>query len=176
MHGHGRSGGDYRAVSVDGDRHLLASADFGDHEPRRGHGHRGQHARVVPGGRLPGLRLHPLHQIVSNGLFTQDYGGATVVGTFSGTATATSATSAEATLIIPFIGGTGALSNVMGGSGIATVTVEFVSANQDQSQNFTYALSLMGSLEVVPEPSSLALLVSGLVAAVAFFRWSAGSR
>ena len=64
----------------------------------------------------------------------------------------------------------------MGGSGIATVTVEFVSANQDQSQNFTYALSLVGSLEVVPEPSSLALLVSDLVAAAAFFRWSAGSR
>jgi len=64
----------------------------------------------------------------------------------------------------------------MGGSGIATVTVEFVSANPDQSQNFTYALSLVGSLEVVPEPSSLALLVSGLVAAAAFFRWSAGSR
>jgi hypothetical protein len=118
----------------------------------------------------------PLHQIVSNGLFTQDYGGATLVGTFSGTATATSATSAEATLIIPFIEGTGALSNVIGGSGTATVTVEFVSANPDQSQNFTYALSLVGSLEVVPEPSSLALLVSGLVAAAAFFRWSAGSR
>jgi ATP-dependent helicase YprA (DUF1998 family) len=63
----------------------------------------------------------------------------------------------------------------MGGSGIATVTVEFVSANPDQSQNFTYALSLVRSLEVVPEPSSLALLVSGLVAAVAFFRWSAAA-
>jgi len=61
----------------------------------------------------------------------------------------------------------------MGGSGIVT---EFVSANPDQSQNFTYALSLVGSLEVVPEPSSLALLVSDLVAAAAFFRWSAGSR
>jgi hypothetical protein len=79
-------------------------------------------------------------------------------------------------LIIPFIGGTGALSNVMGGSGIVTVTVEFVSANPDQSHNFTYALSLVGSLEVVPEPSSLALRVSGLIAAAAFFRWSAGSR
>jgi hypothetical protein len=89
----------------------------------------------------------PLHQIVSNGLFTQDYGGATLVGTFSGTATATSATSAEATL----------------------------SANPDQSQNFTYALSLVGSLEFVPEPSSLVLLVSGLVVAAAFFRWSAGA-
>jgi hypothetical protein len=64
---------------------------------------------------------------------------------------------------------------VIGGSGTATVTVEFVSANPDQSQNFTYALSLVGSLEVVPEPSSLALLVSGLVAAAAFFRWSAGT-
>jgi hypothetical protein len=116
----------------------------------------------------------PLHQIVSNGLFTQDYGGgATLVGTFSGTATATSATSAEATLLIPFIGGTGALSGVIGGSGTATVTVEFVSTNPDQSQNFTYALSLVGSLEVVPEPSSLALLVNGLVAAAAFFRRSA---
>jgi hypothetical protein len=118
----------------------------------------------------------PLHQIVSNGLFTQDYVGATLVGTFSGTATATSATSAQATLIIRFIGGTGALSNVIGGKGTATVTVEFVGANPDQSQSFTYALSLVGSLEVVPEPSSLTLLVSGLVAAAAFFRWSASNR
>jgi hypothetical protein len=118
----------------------------------------------------------PLHQIVSNGLFTQDYGGdATLVSTFSGTAMATSATSAQATLIIPFIGGTGALSGVIGGSRTATVTVQFVSANPDQSQDFAYALSLVGSLEVVPEPSSLALLVSGLVAAAAFFRWSAAS-
>ena len=110
-----------------------------------------------------------LHQIVSNGLFTQDYGGGgTLVGTFSGNATATSATSAAATLIIPFIGGAGVLSDMIVGSGTATLTGQFVSANPDQSQNFTYALSLVGSLEVVQEPSSLALLVSGLVAAAVF--------
>ena len=57
---------------------------------------------------------------------------------------------------------------MIGGSGTATLTGQFVSANPDQSQNFTYALSLVGSLEVVQEPSSLALLVSGLVAAALF--------
>jgi len=60
------------------------------------------------------------------------------------------------------------LSDMIGGSGTATLTGQFVSANPDQSQNFTYALSLVGSLEVVQEPSSLALLVSGLVAAAVF--------
>ena len=112
----------------------------------------------------------PLHQIVSNGHFTQDYGsGTTLFGTFAGTAAATSATGGTFTLAVPFIGGTGALSDVIGGSGAATGTFEFVSANPDQSENFTYVLSLVGSVDVVPEPWSLALLISGLVVA-AFFR------
>ena len=112
----------------------------------------------------------PLHQIVSNGHFIQDYGsGTTLFGTFAGTATATSATGGTFTLAVPFIGGSGALSDVIGGSGTVTGTFQFVSANPDQSENFTYVLSLVGSVDVVPAPWSLALMVSGVVVA-AFFR------
>ena len=109
----------------------------------------------------------PLHQIVSNGHFTQDYGsGNTLFGTFTGSATATGATGGTFILAVPFIGGTGALSEVIGGSGTATGMFEFVSTNPDQTQNFTYALSLTGNVEIVPEPSTLLLLISALAGLV----------
>jgi len=109
----------------------------------------------------------PFHQTVTNGHFTQDYGsGNTLFGTFTGTATATSATGGTFILSVPFIEGTGALSEVIGGSGTATGMFQFVSTNPDQTQNFTYALSLTGNVEVVPEPSTLLLLISALAGLV----------
>ena len=107
----------------------------------------------------------PLHQTVTNGHFAQDYGGGnTLFGTFSGTATATSATGGTFALSVPFIEGTGALSGVIGGTGTATGMFQFVSTNPDQTQNFTYALSLTGNVDVVPEPPTLLLLTSELAA------------
>src|SRR5262245_64889231 len=53
----------------------------------------------------------PLHQMVQNGHFMQDYGGgSTLFGSFTGTAAVTSATGGVFNLIVPSIGGTGALS------------------------------------------------------------------
>jgi len=105
----------------------------------------------------------PLHQIVTDGHFTQDYGGGdTLFGTFSGAATATSLTGGTFALSVPLIEGTGALSGVIGGTGAATGMFQFVSTNPDGTENFTYALSLTGSLEVVPEPPTLLLLTSAL--------------
>ncbi len=107
----------------------------------------------------------PLHQTVTNGHFTQDYGGGnTLFGTFSGTATATSSTGGTVTLSVPFIAGTGALTEVIGGTGTATGMFQFVSTNPDQTENFTYALSLTANLEVVPEPPTPVLLTSALAA------------
>jgi hypothetical protein len=69
-------------------------------------------------------------------------------------------------LSVPFIEGTGALNEVIGGSGTATGMSRFVSTNPDQTQNFTYVLSLTGNVEVVPEPSTLLLLISALAGLV----------
>jgi hypothetical protein len=104
----------------------------------------------------------PLHQVVSNGHFTQDYGGGTTLfGTFSGTATATSSTAGTFALTIPFIGGTGGLSRIVGGGGTATGTFQLLSTNPDQTENLAYTLMLVGSV-TVPAPWSLAMLIGGV--------------
>jgi len=108
----------------------------------------------------------PLHQIVSNGHFTQDYGGGTTLsGAFSGTATATSSTAGTFALTIPFIGGTGGLSSIVGGSGTATGTFQLLGTNPGQTENLAYTLTLVGSVSV-PEPRSLAMLIGGGAALV----------
>src|SRR5262245_17017997 len=105
----------------------------------------------------------PLPQTVQHRHFTQDYGGgSTLFGSFTGTAAVTSATGGVFSLSVPSIGGTGALSGVVGGSGTAAGTFEFVSVNPDQTQNFAYTLILTAAL-VVPGPSTLWLLGMGLV-------------
>jgi hypothetical protein len=106
---------------------------------------------------------NPAMQIVSNGLFTQDYGGgSTLFGTFTGTADQTSATGGDFMLSIAAIAGSGALSDVIGGSGVATGTFQFVSANPDGTLNLTYTLSLTGTLDVIPEPAACLLLGIGV--------------
>ena len=78
----------------------------------------------------------PLHQVVSNGHFTQDYGGGTTLfSTFSGTATATSSTAGTFALTISFIGRTGCLGSIVGGSGTATGTFQLLSTNPDRIEN-----------------------------------------
>ena len=103
----------------------------------------------------------PLHQTVQNGHFTQSYAEGTLFGSFTGTAAVTGPTSGVFSLVVPSIGGTGALSGVIGGTGTAMGTFEFVSMNPDQTQNFTYTLTLTAGL-LVPEPSTLWLLGGGL--------------
>jgi len=116
----------------------------------------------------------PLHQTVQNGHFTQSYAGGTLFGSFMGTAAVTGPTSGVFSLVVPSIGGTGALSGVVGGTGTATGTFEFVSVNPDQTQNFTYTLTLTAGL-VVPEPSTLWLLGGGLAGlAIVGSKWRRG--
>jgi len=107
---------------------------------------------------------NPAMQVVSNGLFTQDYGGgSTLSGTFTGTADQTNASGGDFTLSIPTIAGSGALSGVIGGSGVATGTFQFVGANPDGTLNLTYTLSLTGTLDVIPEPATCLLLGMSVV-------------
>jgi hypothetical protein len=114
---------------------------------------------------------NPAMQIVSNGQFTQDYGGgSTLFGTFTGTADQTTATGGNFTLSIPSIAGTGVLSDVTGGSGIATGTFQFVGVNPDGTLNLTYTLSLTGTLDVIPEPASVLLLGAGVAGLTALTR------
>lgn len=105
---------------------------------------------------------NPMLQLVSNGVFTRDYGGGnSITGAFSGTLTPTGPTTGVFSLPFTITGGTGQFAGVTG-SGLEEGSLTFTSP---LTADFTS--SFQGT--VVPEPGTLALLfglgTTGLLAA-----------
>jgi hypothetical protein len=100
----------------------------------------------------------PANQIASNATFNQDYGGGnTLFGTFTGTATFTSATEGTFTLDSLLTGGTGTFLNYRG-----TFTVTGT-LNVTGPTTIAYTAIANGTLVVIPEPGAVALLIGASV-------------
>jgi hypothetical protein len=94
--------------------------------------------------------------LISNGTLVETFAQGTLLGISSGRGTASGVGTATVTLDIVFTGGTGLFA---GATGMATLTGT-LTRTSPTTQSITDG-SYTGSLTIVPEPNSLALLVSG---------------
>ena len=93
---------------------------------------------------------------ISDGTFLETFAQGTLFGTSSGRGTASGTGTATGTLDIVFTGGTGLFA---GATGRATLTGTLIRTSPTtQSITGSYA----GSLSIVPEPNTLALLAPGV--------------
>jgi hypothetical protein len=94
--------------------------------------------------------------LISNGMFLETFSQGTLFGTSSGSGTANDMGSATVAVDFVFTGGTGLFT---GAKGEATITGTITTTSPTtESINGSY----IGTLSVVPEPSSLALLVTAI--------------
>ncbi len=108
---------------------------------------------------------HPPNIIFSNGMFSEFFSEGTLDGTSSGMGTASGHGTATFVTETVFTGGTERFREA---TGEATVTGTIV---QTSPTTDTITASYVGSLTIVPEPSSLALLALGTAALAGWQRW-----
>ena len=109
---------------------------------------------------------HPTNVVISDGMFTETFSAGILFGTTSGEGTASGVGTATFTADVVFTGGTGLFAGATGGA--TGLQMLMTTGPTTVSGSGTY----VGTLSLVPEPSSLALL-----APAAFFvfnrrRWA----